>query len=57
MYHRRERTTTARRTEDGTTEDSHVDFLNLIYYDYDHAYITIGHIHVHHSCDSLTQTQ
>ena len=24
MYHRRER------TEDGTTEDSHVDFLNLI---------------------------
>ena len=30
MYHRRERTTTARRTEDGTTEDSHVDFLNLI---------------------------
>ena len=25
MYHRRERT-----TEDGTTEDSHVDFLNLI---------------------------
>ena len=30
MYHRRERTTTARRTEGGTTEDSHVDFLNLI---------------------------
>ena len=30
MYHRREQTTTARRTEDGTTEDSHVDFLNLI---------------------------
>ena len=28
MYHRRERTTTARRTEDGTTEDSHVDFLS-----------------------------
>ena len=30
MYHRREQTTTARRTEDGTTEDSHVDFLNLM---------------------------
>ena len=30
MYHRRERTTTARRkTEDGTT-DSHVDLLNVI---------------------------